>query len=360
MISIVGVFITSINLYSMMTNEFTTNISIENGIVPSPVTSNSTPKVNSTSTSFIITPLPSNMALIHVGKTAGSTLSKNLRHGCYMFVPHPCRGSEDKNFGTKGGPGEESRISQLTKGYYHNYHQAPINVNSSIDEHEHDGYIISSRNPLDRVVSAFHYVHPENVAFTSTNRAKFLEGNKGKQNTFVEKFNEFFECFPTINALAHASVSSSDEDKDDNITTNTTECDSIGRFILSGGDDNTMKNILLNHFAFNYKYYASGLLAADRSRIFVLRQEHLVTDWINFNIRLGGEPHELSGTTNSFDKDKLAVKLPPGGLSKEEKRILCALLKEDIQVYLGIIDEADNLTEEEKEESRKEIRDDCN
>jgi len=92
----------------------------------------------------------------------------------------------------------------------------------------------------------------------------------------------------------------------------------------------------------------------------VLQQEHLATDWINFNIRLGGEPHEMSVTrTKSFDKDKLTVKLPPGGLSKKERRGLCVLLAEEIEVYLGIIDVADNLTEEEKEESRQEIRDDC-
>ena len=100
---------------------------------------------------FIIYHLPNNMVLVHIGKTDGSTLSQNLRHGCHMFVKHPCQRSETKNFRTNGGPGEESRVSELTKGYYH---FVPVPAK------KHDGYIISSQNPIDRVVSAFLYVHP--------------------------------------------------------------------------------------------------------------------------------------------------------------------------------------------------------
>eukprot|EP00554_Chaetoceros_debilis_P011730 CAMPEP_0194127746 /NCGR_PEP_ID=MMETSP0150-20130528/60685_1 /TAXON_ID=122233 /ORGANISM="Chaetoceros debilis, Strain MM31A-1" /LENGTH=352 /DNA_ID=CAMNT_0038821691 /DNA_START=307 /DNA_END=1365 /DNA_ORIENTATION=- len=300
------------------------------------------------------------MALVHLGKTAGSTLSQNLRHGCHMFTPHPCRGSKDKNFGTKGGPGEESTISQLTKGYYH-FNPVPVN--------KHDGYIISSRNPIDRVLSAFIYIHPENVAYTTNHRAKFVERNKGKDNEFVDEYQKFFECFPTVNALAASDSNINNGDGgdgdgdggDENGTINK-ECAHLRRFLLNGGDEKTLKNEMLNHFAFGYKYYVSGLLAADRStsRIFVLRQEHLAKDWINFNVRLGGEPHEMSGLrTKSFAKDKLAVKIPPGGLNKKERHNLCLLLKEEIQIYLGAIEEADNLTEEEKARSRQEIENDC-
>jgi hypothetical protein len=277
-----------------------------------------------------------------------------------MFVPHPCRGSEDKNSGTKGGPGEESRISQLTKGYYH-FNLVPVN--------KHDGYIISSRNPIDRVLSAFIYIHPENVAYTTSHRAKYFERNKGKDNVFVDEYQKFFGCFPTVNALAaiDSKIDNGDGDGDvksigDEDGTNTKDCVSLASFLLNGGDENTLKNQMLDHFAFGFKYYASGLLAADRStsKIFVLRQEHLAKDWINFNNRLGGEPHKMSGLrTKSFAKDTLAVKIPPGGLNKKERKNLCLMLKEEIQVYLGVIEEADNLTREEKAESRQEIENDC-
>mmetsp|Transcript_6981 Transcript_6981/g.8628 ORF Transcript_6981/g.8628 Transcript_6981/m.8628 type:complete len:588 (-) Transcript_6981:139-1902(-) len=289
---------------------------------------------NYTRPPFIISPLPTNMALVHLGKTAGSTLSLNLRHGCHMFVKHPCRGNENRNYGTNGGPGKESSVSQLTKGYYH-FNLVPVN--------KHDGYIISSRNPIDRVVSAFLYVHPSNVAITTKHRAHFLKRNRGKENLFVEEYDMFFECFPDVSALAMNLVGDSN-------------CAKLGRNIIGGGNS-TMKSEMLNHFSFGYKFYASDLLVAG-SRIFALRQEHLVTDWINFNLRLGGEPHEISGTNKDF-KDKLEVKIPPGGLSKEERKCLCVALADELKVYLGVIDAADNLTKEEKKESRREINDGC-
>ena len=289
---------------------------------------------NSTRPPFIIFPLPTNMALIHIGKTAGSTLSKNLRHGCHMFVKHPCANSANKKFGTNGGPGEESRVSQLTKGYYH---FNPVAVKN------HDGYIISSRHPIDRLVSAFLYVHPANVAFTTNHREKFLKRNRGKGNAFVEEYDKFFECFPDVSALAMNLVGDSN-------------CATLGRTIIGGGNS-TLKSEMLNHFSHGYKFYASELLVTG-SRIFALRQEHLASDWNNFNLRLGGAPHEISGTTKMF-KDSLTVEKPPGGLKKEEKQGLCVALADEIKVYLGVIDAADNLTEEEKEESRREIKEDC-
>ena len=114
---------------------------------------------------------------------------------------------------------------------------------------------------------------------------------------------------------------------------------------------------MLDHFSYGHNFYALELLVTG-SQIFALRQEHLATDWINFNLRLGGAPHELSGATKAF-KDKLVIKTPPNGLSKEERQGLCAALVEEIKVYLGVIDASDNLTEEEKEESRREIQEDC-
>jgi len=290
---------------------------------------------NQTRPPFDISPLPTNMALVHIGKTAGSTLSQILRHGCHMFVSHPCQ-SRHNNYGTKGSPGKESRVSQLTKGYYH-FNPVPVD--------NHDGYIISSRNPIDRVVSAFLYVHPSNVAVTTKHRARFLNKNKGKENAFVEEYNKFFKCFPDVSTLAVNLVGDG-------------ECATLGRYVLGGaGESAIMKSEMLNHFGYGYQFYASSLLAAG-SRIFVLRQEHLATDWINLNLRLGGAPHEISGATKAF-QDKLAVKLPAGGLSKEERHGLCVVLAKELNVYLRIIDTADNLTDKEKEESRQEISEGC-
>eukprot|EP00978_Attheya_sp_CCMP212_P013337 scaffold33505_cov56-Attheya_sp.AAC.1 len=282
-----------------------------------------------------ITPLPTTMAFVHIGKTAGSTISKLLRHGCHMFVPHPCKGRDEKfdwDFGTSGGASDESRISQLTSGYYQ---FSPVPVD------KHDGYMISTRNPIDRVVSAFLYVHPSNIAVTTSHRAKWLKAHRGQGNAMVEEYDKFYECFGDIRALAALLVGDG-------------ECAKLGRHILGGG---SIEGEMLNHFGYNYHFYANNLLRSG-SRIFVLRQEHLAGDWSRFNVLLGGLPHELSGMTKDF-KDELTVKLPPNGLSKEERQSLCTVLSEEINVYLAIVEAAENLTEGEKKESRQEILEWC-
>ena len=49
-------------------------------------------------------------AFVHIGKTAGSSLSMLLRNGCHSFVPKPCR---------EIPAAEESMASKLVESYYH-------------------------------------------------------------------------------------------------------------------------------------------------------------------------------------------------------------------------------------------------
>jgi len=51
-------------------------------------------------------------AFVHIGKTAGSTLSLLLRNGCHSFLPKPCRRI----------PAPESMASHLVGSYYHGMH----------------------------------------------------------------------------------------------------------------------------------------------------------------------------------------------------------------------------------------------
>jgi len=302
---------------------------------------NSTTSARSTTPDFLISPLPSNMALIHIGKTAGSTISGNLKHGCHMFVKHPCAfpyGSNNyRDLGTKGGPGEESQISKLTLGYYH-FNPVPTK--------QHDGYILSARNPIDRMISAFIYVHPLNVQKTTTHRYRFLTRNKrtGQNSEIIADYEQFFECFPTVQALAEGLKGTND-------------CANFGRYVLSGNSTRLQKSEMLNHFAFGYQYYAAELLR-DKSRIFALRQEYLDTDWIQMNLRLGGAFHEIGGNSKNF-QGQLAVTKPSPALTSQEMQGICAAMAEEIRIWWAVIHLADNLTDEEKEQSKKEIQDQC-
>lgn len=115
---------------------------------------------------------------------------------------------------------------------------------------------------------------------------------------------------------------------------------------------------MLNHFGFGYQYYADDLLGTN-ARIFALRQEHLSTDWIRMNLRLGGSFHEVGGNVKIF-QDKLTVRKPPRDFTTaNELRGLCMALAEEIRTWWAVIHAAHNLTEFEKQESKKDIHAQC-
>jgi hypothetical protein len=287
-------------------------------------------------------PLPTNLALVHIGKTAGSTISTLLANGCNMLNPHPCKGRDVASSWYFGVPGE-SKISELTKGYYHFTPVTPVGMKKKHDEH--DGYIIPIRNPVDRVVSAYFYVHPLNVERTTGHRGKWLNSNRGKGNLDVEEYDLFYKCFPTIDDLADG-LSRSDD------------CGLLGRKVLSGGPGLSIRGSeMLNHFGFGYQYYAYNLLE-NGDRIFALRQEHLKNDWRKFNSQLGGDPHDFDLKSKDF-KSELAAKLDDGGLRETARRKICEALREEVAVYQNVVLKAENLSNEEKEETMKEIREGC-
>jgi hypothetical protein len=93
-----------------------------------------------------IKPPMTQVDFIHLGKTGGSSLTRMLRYGCHSWVAKPCRGRIPKN---------ESYISQLTT-YYHTPDFYILNKIAFFF------YIISLRDPLDRTLSAFTFLHPAN------------------------------------------------------------------------------------------------------------------------------------------------------------------------------------------------------
>jgi hypothetical protein len=151
-------------------------------------------------------------AFLHLGKTGGSSLSRMLRNGCHSFVAKPCRGLIPKN---------ESYISQLTT-YYHtpDFHK--------LNKTAYSFYIISLRDPLDRTLSAFTFMHPAN------------QRARGERRIFRGS-REFFEpCFPDLDTFVEA-IDSTIKDKD--TITDQSNC----THLATGALQNRFES-LTNHF----------------------------------------------------------------------------------------------------------------
>jgi hypothetical protein len=113
---------------------------------------------------------------VHMGKTAGSTLSMLLRNGCHSFVkPKPCHVVTN-----------ETMVSRLVGAYYH------IPDFQYLKDSDHSIYILSVRDVYDRFVSSLLYQHPKNVEYYHV---------KMTRNT-VRYAPMAYKCFPTLEVFA--------------------------------------------------------------------------------------------------------------------------------------------------------------
>ena len=141
-------------------------------------------------------------AFIHIGKTGGGTLTRILRNACHSFQKKSCKSSG----------ANESHVSKFTT-YYH----VPDFSNGRLagQSHKYDFYVMTTRDPLDRTISAFGYEHPDNILARGHQRLKHLKYHQRKQ---------LFSCFPNLDVFSKY---------DGNVRTNQTDsCTKLARSIF--------------------------------------------------------------------------------------------------------------------------------
>ena len=264
-------------------------------------------------------------AFVHLGKTGGSTLSILLRNGCHSFQAHPCRNVT-----------HETIASQLIESYYH------VPDFGLLPQSQHDFYLVSTRDPLERVVSSFVYEHYWN---------RKARGEK-MDPTKKDKFQLAYKCFPTLEQFALYFEDPTDptrfqypypkqEVRADN-------CQDLARAALFG------KVRIYGHLYFGYQRILS-LLPPHRV-VYVARQEHLQTDWESV-LRLLQKQHSPSGLSSNA---KLPVVIPlphqrnvqnqsqhlpvQRVLSKRGARALCQALRDEYHSYITLLQNAYNLS----------------
>jgi hypothetical protein len=113
---------------------------------------------------------------VHMGKTAGSTLSLLLRNGCHSFVnPKPCHTVPN-----------ETMVSKLVGAYYH------IPDFQHLKDSDHSMYILSVRDVYDRFVSSLLYQHPKNVEYYHVTMTRNI----------ARAAPMAYKCFPTLEVFA--------------------------------------------------------------------------------------------------------------------------------------------------------------
>lgn len=286
-----------------------------------------------------------NGGFIHMAKTGGSTISLQLRNGCHSFVDHPCRTVANETIASR-------KISK----YYH------IPDFSRLQEpQEHDFWVISLRDPLDRTTSSFVYVHPRNLAA----RGEF--SNLRRELKLQTKF--LYRCYPTLESFAtyvgdHPRQYKLPIPMHGRATAR--HCRHLARAMLQS------QVRISPFFFFGYqtilKYMKHGqntkprLLERHRRKepvFLAIRQPHLVEDFRSVNLLLGQDPQSLDLVQDKV-RDMSNQTLPVHrSLSPLGQANLCRALEGEYRAYVWFLERARNLSGDDVRQAREYAAQQC-
>lgn len=335
-------------------------------------------------------PRPPNtfVGFVHLGKTGGSTVSIMLRNGCHSFVPKPCH---------KKANVTESALSILST-YYHVPDFNNKEFFQNIQKKLHQMIVMTVRDPFDRIVSTYQVTNPEYIfvlkfmEFMRTPQYELrLEELKTQEAVFafrrdkIAKFTKgmrslikVYKCFPTLEDFAsrlnaalienngalpaRRNVTMAELKKDFKRAINRKKCKELAASlmgqpeILSGGLSG------YDHFKWNFRNVAERGNFIDQYPLMVIRTEHLEDDWISVNQVLDPQrevPKPEEKLRNTTDIGKVLEFPIKKEISQGGREVICQWLKHEYAIYMKLIDQAVNLSNDEKEKSLEYSREKC-
>lgn len=252
------------------------------------------------------------VCFVHVGKTAGSTLS------CLLGFRYDCQQpTGNKSIANPGG-----RLPRSVTNVLHNY------INDCYDDMAY--YLMVVRNPLARMQSWFTYERP----------GIHLDPNS---YMYEERKALFLDCpFPTLNDLAEQGLA------DDGIASKV--CKDRAHAAIRG------IRPMVRHNYYNFGYFMNQV--PSDAKLLIIRTEHLESDWNSTERAIGGNesvtdafPTRNSSAGKKSDADRM--------LSETATTLLCRELCPEIQVYKSILHRALNLEYVDVEISLNELKESC-
>jgi hypothetical protein len=284
-------------------------------------------------------------AFIHVGKTAGSTLSKFLRNGCHSFAgPKPCKFSSIAN----------NAISILTT-YYHAEveHDRLFEIDA---KKPYDFLIWTVRDPLARTISAFIYNHPFNRVVQVEHKIRT------KRNLHFDiVYPIFMPCFPTLEDYAQGLENfSAFELNNQTVFKGEGNCTNRAKASLYVSKQQDIPNhVQICHIYTNLRRLSQNIADAFSRPLFAIRTEFIWKDWENTNLFFGDDTN--SNFTNIASlKNSSAVEYPVKNIISESgRKNMCLALEDEYRVYFEMLNAALNLSEDDVKDSLKIARKNC-
>jgi Sulfotransferase family len=279
---------------------------------------------------------PNGGAFVHTGKTGGSTISVLLRNGCHSFMPHPCRTNIT----------HESLASQLIESYYH------VPDFGLLRESNHSFYVITSRDPFDRTISAFVYDHIQNRYARNETISEFKKS----------KYLEAYRCFPSLQSYVEHLGERPDEfrypHKRNWVTAES--CADLAKAALHS------RVKIYNHLYFSLMLLLSYTPVLEKQILYTIRQEHLWDDWKSLNEALGQTEsmhlpkHQGFNQLRNVAALELEKKVPvTRDLDQAGRALLCNALREEYRAYFYLLTHAKNLSPNDVQQSITRSKQNC-
>lgn len=305
------------------------------------------------------------LIFVHVGKAAGETIQWRIKLSCKLRKSKILREECVRQF-----HGEESSLSKATIGYLHcDKLRPPESITNATT------FLFSIRNPVDRIVSWYQYMHPDNCFADRPSAACNLKKDNNPWgitfyrtcfpdvNDFVRSMGENVILMHGINCSAFALETVQGEGPAGMLS----ECRGVERRShslclspLTKGLINMALKGPSNHMHYNYFYYANRTITQFPERnILAIRQEALWDDLRSVEWYLGGDPRrpfETQGPTITHGSEHYRYRayLDPSLVSR-----LCCVIPQEIKTYMYLLEQAANLAEREKARSLKALFEGC-
>jgi len=256
----------------------------------------------------------SKTCLIHIGKAGGSTLT------CLAGIPtHACRQGSRK-WKQYNEERQRSVIVQQLQGIGREH------LHDNKCKPGFDSFLVLTRNPITRLKSWFYYEKPMGM-----NAHSFWYGRQ-----FLWK-----DCFDRFEDLVVKGLGQNISAE--RVPPNVPDMSCSQRAWAAVLGARAMS--IISHSYYNYEYYYETMedleKHGDPLSTFVLRNEHLASDWNTIDSMMGGSG---KGGDALFSKKLNANAITSSEtLSEEAMKVLCSALCDEIQYYKRILIRAINL-----------------
>eukprot|EP00934_Nitzschia_sp_Nitz4_P002683 Nitzschia sp. Nitz4//scaffold24_size164493//72654//73757//NITZ4_002327-RA/size164493-processed-gene-0.198-mRNA-1//1//CDS//3329544111//2673//frame0 len=289
--------------------------------------------------------------LVHVGKTGGETVRHTLQVTC-QGRRNPVEKQKCREWFSRHS---ESAISKNTRAILHcELLQPPISME------EVTTFLWTIRNPIDRIVSWFHYMNPANcqplVDYHSTacNNNRSIASRLNEPTKKGSQWSvKFFTCFPSLSSFTTALLRPLDSDD---------PCSPLAWRTIRGESSPSA-----GHVYFHYQHYwGLTLKIHPHKEIWAVRTEQLTSDLEDVESLLSvtttnqemamSPPNNLAFRNVTHGSEGHSFK---EGLSIHGRHALCCAMLDEIAVYEKLILSAFNLNERSKQQSLERVASSC-